>query len=166
MIEIKRKGFENSSFLNYPDNFQMDQEKHRILLTDHIQAPKSKSLQNDIEKRPRLTTGSILYVDVEEKIKEIKFIPINVCDFIYEEFNLDPMNANEAEKWLQNKLETLDVNNKIVMLKVTGELSSGKTSDIDFSRLKRLIIEKGALKVNLNRHNLKSKDLKLNQLKY
>jgi hypothetical protein len=97
-------------------------------------------------------------VTFEEEIKEIKFIPINVCEFVYEEFNLDPMNPNEVEKYLTKKFETLDVKDKIVMLKVSGELSSGKISDIDFSRLKRKLIDNGALKVNLNRHNLKSKE--------
>jgi exonuclease SbcD len=116
------------------------------------------SQPRDHEASGRGEKRGFYIVEFEDKIKEIKFIPINVCEFLYEEFNLDPMNPNEAEKYLTNKFETLDVKDKIVMLKVSGELSSGKISDIDFSRLKRQLIEKGALKINLNRHNLKSKE--------
>jgi exonuclease SbcD len=116
------------------------------------------SQQRDHEVSGRGVKRGFYIVEFEDEIKEIKFIPISVCEFIYEEFNLDPMTPNEAEKHLTRKLETLDVKDKIVMLKVGGELSSGKISDIDFSRLKRQLIDKGALKVNLNRHNLKSKE--------
>jgi len=116
------------------------------------------SQPRDHESSGRGEKRGFYIVEFEDKIQEIKFIPINVCEFIYEEFNLDPMNPIEAEKYLTNKFETLDVNDKIVMLKVSGELSSGKISDIDFSRLKRQLIDKGALKINLNRHNLKSKE--------
>jgi DNA repair exonuclease SbcCD nuclease subunit len=116
------------------------------------------SQPRDHEASSRGAKRGFYIVEFEDKIKEIKFIPITVCEFLYEEFNLDPMNPNEVEKYLTKKFETLDVKDKIVMLKVSGELSSGKISDIDFSRLKRQLLDKGALKVNLNRHNLKSKE--------
>jgi exonuclease SbcD len=116
------------------------------------------SQPRDHEASGRGEKRGFYIAEFEDEIKEIKFIPINVCEFIYEEFNLEPMNPDETEKYLTKKFETLDVKDKIVMLKVSGELSSGKISDIDFSRLKRILIDKGALKVNLNRHNLKSKE--------
>ncbi|WP_455369498.1 metallophosphoesterase family protein [[Eubacterium] cellulosolvens] len=116
------------------------------------------SQPRDHEASGRGEKRGFYIIEFEDEIKEIKFIPINVCEFLYEEFNLDPMNPDEVEKYLANKFEALVVKDKIVMLKVSGELSSGKISDIDFSRLKRLLIDNGALKVNLNRHNLKSKE--------
>ena len=116
------------------------------------------SQPRDHEASGRGEKRGFYIIEFEDEIKDIKFIPINVCEFIYEEFNLEPMNPDETEKYLTKKFETLDVKDKIVMLKVSGELSSGKISDIDFSRLKRILIDKGALKVNLNRHNLKSKE--------
>ncbi|WP_455280438.1 metallophosphoesterase family protein [[Eubacterium] cellulosolvens] len=116
------------------------------------------SQPRDHEASGRGEKRGFYVIEFEDEIKEIRFIPINVCEFIYEEFIVDPMNPNEAEKYIASKFETLDVNGKIVMLKISGELSSGKISDIDFSRLKRQLIDKGALKVNLNRHNLRSKE--------
>ena len=45
-----------------------------------------------------------------------------------------------------------------MLFKVTGEMSGGKTSDIDFQQLKKMLKDDGALEVLLNYQQLSSKE--------
>jgi hypothetical protein len=50
------------------------------------------------------------------------------------------------------------VADKVVLLRVKGELSGGKTSDINFSQIRNILAQNGALHVNINRFGLSSKE--------
>jgi hypothetical protein len=50
------------------------------------------------------------------------------------------------------------VDGKIVVLKIRGELSGGKTSDIDFVQLQNLLYARDAVDVHLGRRGLTSAD--------
>jgi exonuclease SbcD len=91
-------------------------------------------------------------------IDSVRFVPIQVCDFVFKDFDVENRNAHESEAWLEEGLDSLDVKNKAVMLRVRGELSGGKTSDINFARLRQNLLERGAISVYVNRHGLTSKE--------
>jgi exonuclease SbcD len=97
-------------------------------------------------------------VSFGDSINEVRFVPIQVCTFIFEDLDVEGKNAHQAEDWLEENLEALDVSNKVVMLKVRGELSGGKTSDINFGKLKQSLLERGAISAYVNRHGLTSKE--------
>jgi hypothetical protein len=100
----------------------------------------------------------IYIVSFSDSVDSIKFVPIQVCDFVFKDLDVESRNAHESEAWLEKILESLDVNNKVVMLRVRGELSGGKTSDINFGRLRQNLVERGAISVYVNRHSLTSKE--------
>jgi len=97
-------------------------------------------------------------VSFGDSAKEIKFVPIHVCNFIFKDFNVEGKNAHQAQDWLEENLESVDVNDKVVMLRIHGELSGGKTSDINFGKLRQDLAERGAIAVYVNRHGLTSKE--------
>jgi len=97
-------------------------------------------------------------VSFDQLVREVKFVPVRVCDFIFRDLSVDGKNVRQAQEWLEENLESLDVGNKVVMLRVRGELSGGKTSDIDFGRLIRDLAERGAISVYVNKHGLTSKE--------
>ncbi len=97
-------------------------------------------------------------VSFGDSIDEIKFVPIKVCEFLFKELDVEDRNSQQAEKLLTEELESIDVIDKVVTLRIKGELSGGKTSDINFSILRQNLVTKGALTVYLNRHGLKSKE--------
>jgi hypothetical protein len=65
-------------------------------------------------------------------------------------------NAVQVQNNLMERLEKLDVDKKLVLVKIRGQLSGGKTSSIDSRAIKDLLIRKGALYVGINRHGLSS----------
>lgn len=50
------------------------------------------------------------------------------------------------------------INGKIIILKVKGELSGGRTSEINFHEIRRFLREAGALHVSINHHGLSSRE--------
>ncbi len=112
----------------------------------------------DIEATIKGETRGFYLVSFDDAVKKIEFIELKSFDGKYFEFDANGKNSVQAFKDIQEKLKTLDVTDKVVILKIRGELSGGKTADINFTELKSNLLEKGALHVYLNRYSLTSKD--------
>jgi exonuclease SbcD len=67
-------------------------------------------------------------------------------------------NVLEAKKDLLDKLGRVGVENKVVIVKLKGELAGGKTSEISSGQIRDLLKDKGALDVIVNRYGLTSKE--------
>ena len=91
-------------------------------------------------------------------MRDIEFVETRLIDGIYREFNVSGRSASEARTELSEEISKLDVCNKMVVLKIKGELAGGKTVDIDFPGLRDLLNENGATSININRFGLTSKE--------
>ncbi len=120
-------------------------------------SPKDLEISAKGEKR------GFFIVEFDEKIQSVNFCR----DYFYELdlakydlllFKADDKNSNQLYDEILEKIKQRDVNEKIVILKVKGELAGGKTSDINFHEIKRIIKESGALHVSINHHGLVSKE--------
>ncbi|MCD6535737.1 MAG: exonuclease SbcCD subunit D [Thaumarchaeota archaeon] len=113
----------------------------------------------DLELSARGEKRGFYIVCFEEGVKDIKFVEIPVCQYVYVEYDANGKNSAEAQRELLKRLAELDVEGKLVVLRIKGELSGGKTSDINSARIRSLLIEeKGALYVSINRFALTSKE--------
>ncbi len=69
----------------------------------------------------------------------------------------------ETASQLNARLEAItgehDVGGKVVVLKVSGEISSGRTSDVDFAGARRRIADAGAIYVHLSRNQLRAREM-------
>ncbi|MCP4761405.1 MAG: DNA repair exonuclease [archaeon] len=113
----------------------------------------------DMEDASKGAKRGFFIVEFDEIIKKVEFIEIKTIDYINYEYNANNKTASQVKDELRKKLGQLDVQNKIVVLKVTGTLSTGKTSDINFSELRKILYQNEAYYVNLNRYGLRSKNL-------
>ena len=59
---------------------------------------------------------------------------------------------------LAKNIKEIDPANKVVIIKVWGELASGKTSEIDFSAISEELKQNNVFEVKINRNQLSSKD--------
>jgi len=94
----------------------------------------------------------------EEGVKDIEFRQIEIYTSIYYEFDVSNKNSVQAKKQLFAELDKLDAEGRLVVLKIAGELSGGKTSDINTNEIRELLAERGALFVTINRYGLTSKE--------
>jgi len=113
---------------------------------------------NNFQELEDLQQGSFYIVDtemenslqkIELKIKEIVSIEVHI------------KNALEATEQIISELDKKNLENKIVLLRVKGELEHGKNSDIKFDQIEEFVNQKQAYFLLRNTHDLKTKEIKL-----
>lgn len=112
----------------------------------------------DLEDSAKGTKRGIYIVSFSENVEEVKFQEISVCAFVYLEYDVSDKNSLQAKKELFDKLRKTEPKGKVVVVKIKGELSGGKTSDISSSEIRELLMSMSALDVSINRYGLTSKE--------
>jgi exonuclease SbcD len=97
-------------------------------------------------------------VSFDQTVTDVEFVETGLVESMYKEYDLTGLNSSQGQEVLAESFGNLDVDGKIVVLKVRGELYGGKTSDIDFAHLQNLLYERGAIDVHLGRRGLASAD--------
>jgi DNA repair protein SbcD/Mre11 len=118
----------------------------------------------DIEDTARGIKRGFYVVDFDEKVNHVEFIEIKSFDGCYFSYDVAGKNSHQARRELVTKLDELEVNGKVVIIRVKGELSGGKTTDINFVELQRQLYAKGAIYVQFNRFGLSTKEFEANKL--
>jgi len=113
---------------------------------------------NNFQELEDLNHGSFYIVDtdnsnplkkIELKIKEVEF------------FEIEIKNAITATEKIISELSKRDLENKIILLRIKGELHEGKNSDIKFSQIEEFAKNKKCYFLLKNTHDLKTKELEL-----
>ena len=108
--------------------------------------------------------GGFFIVEFNEKIQSVNFCEdknfyeLDLVKYKFLSFKADHKNSNQLYDEILEDIKKQDINKKIVILKVKGELAGGKTSDINFQEIKRVLKESGAIHVSINHHGLVSKE--------
>jgi len=114
---------------------------------------------NNFKELEDLKHGSFVLVDTEsaEQVKFIK-LPIKEVECLELEFD-DGLAATEK---IFGELSKRDLKDKILLLRISGELKRGKPSDIKFFQIEEFAKEHGAYFLLKNIHDLKTKEVDIN----
>ncbi len=114
---------------------------------------------NNFKELEDLKHGSFVIVDTNsaEQVKFIK-LPIKEIERLELEFE-DSLTATEK---ILEELSKKELKDKIILLRISGELKRGKTSDIKFLQIEEFAKERGAYFLLKNIHDLKVKEIELN----
>ncbi|HJW19958.1 MAG TPA: DNA repair exonuclease, partial [Candidatus Nitrosotalea sp.] len=118
---------------------------------------------SDLEENAKGKKRGIVFVEFEDKIKNIEFIPIHNVEYEIIEIDAAKKNSSSVNVELLEKIKTVDPKNKIVIIKIQGELSEGKTTDIEFTKMKEELEQKSALEIKIVRSQLTSKEYTITQ---
>jgi exonuclease SbcD len=118
----------------------------------------------DIEDTARGTKRGFYVVEFETKVNHVEFVEIQGFDGCYLSYDATGKNSHQAKREIATKLDELEANGKVVIVRVKGELAGGKTTDINFVELQRQLYSKGAVYVQFNRFGLSSKEFEANKL--
>ncbi len=101
----------------------------------------------------------------EQKIGDcnsLRFIELDLAKYLYLQFDANHKNSNQLFDEIKGEIEKRSnqekIKERIIILKVKGELSGGKTSDINFQELRKNLKDAGALHVSINYHGLVSRE--------
>jgi len=113
---------------------------------------------NNFQELEDLKYGSFYIVDTE-LANPLKKIELKIKDSVYFEINLK--NSIEATEKIISELNKRDIDGKIVLLRVSGNLENGKISDIKFLQIEEFVKKKGAYFLLKNTHDLNAKESEL-----
>lgn len=116
---------------------------------------------NNFEELEKLEYGRFFIVEINEENKETKINEeeIKLKEIVKIECNVNSLNPLSATEKILSEIEKYDVKDKIVLLKIFGTLASGKTSDIDFEKIKEKLQDSYCYLKNTS--NLNTNDFKI-----
>ena len=91
-------------------------------------------------------------------INSVDFVPIQVARVVELVCSAEGKSSKQVQEELSFKARNASVKGEVVLLKVYGQMSAGKTSDIDFAEIRRLLIAKGPICVLPNYSQLSSRE--------
>ena len=110
---------------------------------------------NNFQELEDLKGGGFYIVDtssdnalkrIELKIKDVVSVEIEIKNSVY------------ATEKIISELEKIEIEDKVVLLRVKGELENGKVTDIKFSKIEDFVKQKNAYAFLRNTHELKTKE--------
>ncbi len=113
----------------------------------------------DLEPLANGGERGFVIVDFEKEVKKVTFVPTKVCDVLGLEYSAQGKSAQAARRELMELARGADVEDKVVLLRVHGELGEGSTSDIDFSSIRKELASRGPVCVLPNYSQLTSSQL-------
>ncbi|MFC1488131.1 exonuclease SbcCD subunit D [Thermoproteota archaeon] len=112
----------------------------------------------DLERTAKGEIRGFYIVSFKEQIEALEFIELFGPEKLkYIEIDVSGKNSTKANSEIEDQLKQINVRDKVVLLKIRGVLEGGKTSEIRAQYYKKLLIENGAVFVDVNRYGLSSK---------
>ena len=97
-------------------------------------------------------------VGFEQRISMVEFVPVRVCDVVEICYSAHGKSSSQAAKELIALVSEAEIGGKVTLLTVEGELSEGKTSDIDFATVRKRLAASAPLVVLINNSRLTSRE--------
>jgi DNA repair protein SbcD/Mre11 len=113
---------------------------------------------NNFQELEDLKNGSFYIVDTSS-LSSLKKVEIKLKEIVYLEIEVN--DALTGTEKIISELEKRELEEKIVLLRVFGELENGKNSDIKFQKIEDFTKSKKAYFFLKNTHDLKSQETEL-----
>lgn len=113
---------------------------------------------NNFQELEDLNHGSFYIVDTEAET-HLKKVELKIKEAL--PITIELKNAISATEKINKELEKKDLEDKIVLLRVRGQLEQGTNADIRFQEIEEFVKSKKAYFMLKNTHELKTKELEL-----
>jgi len=154
-LNLFPRGFDYYAGGHLHDRIKKYEEDYGMIV---YPGPLFGSYASDLEANAKGKRRGFYIVEFDDKIRDASFVPLDLVDYYYFKHDVTGESSQDAMEKIISKLRDCDVEGKLVMVKIKGELSSGKTAEIDPLLIRDLLIERGALHVNINRHGLRLRE--------
>ncbi|MGC9138700.1 MAG: metallophosphoesterase family protein [Thermoplasmata archaeon] len=112
----------------------------------------------DLEEMALGVERGFYIVEFSENIEKMRFIRNDIGRPVLIDIDANGKVPDEVMSEASRIIDGLDLRDRYILIKIQGELSSGKTSQVDRKKLKEYCMKKGASGVNININNLTSRE--------
>jgi len=119
----------------------------------------------DLEDNANGEKRGFVLVEFEDTVKSVDFVEIENTEYEIIDVDANNRKAESVNQELSEKTAEIDAANKVVIIKIQGELMSGKTADVDVSIIRDKLNDAGSLVVNISKNQLKSKEYSITEAK-
>lgn len=116
---------------------------------------------NNFQELEDLQNGSFYIVDTDDK-NSLQKMELKIKEVVLVEVEIK--NTASATDLIISELEKKDIEDKIILLRLKGELESGSNSDIKFPQIEDYITRKKAYFLLKNTHELKTKEVEMGSI--
>jgi len=113
---------------------------------------------NNFQELEDLNYGSFYIIDTESE-NSLRKVELKIKEVISIELKI--RNTLSATEKIIDELKDKELEDKVVLLRIRGELENGKISDIKFAKIEEFVKEKQAYFLLRNTHDLKSKEVEM-----
>ena len=113
---------------------------------------------NNFQELEDLKHGSFYIVDTELE-NPLQKVELKIKDVVVVEIHVS--NALLATEQIITRLDKENLEDKVILLRIKGELENGKNSDIKFAQIENFVKQKNAYFILRNTHDLKTKEIEL-----
>ena len=113
---------------------------------------------NNFQELEDLNYGSFYIIDTESE-NSLRKVELKIKEVV--SIELEIRNTISATEKIIDELKDKELEDKIVLLRIRGELENGKSSDIKFLQIEEFVKERGAYFLLRNTHDLKSKEVEM-----
>ncbi len=120
---------------------------------------------SDLEENSKGQKRGLVLVEFEDEIKDVSFIELENTEYEIIEIDANNRKTDSINKELLEKTQEIDPGNKIVIIKIGGEMTSGKTSDVDISAIRESLYQRKASAVEISKSRLTSLEYSITEAK-
>ncbi len=112
---------------------------------------------NNFQELEDLKSGSFCIIDTEQGNTEK--IDLKIKDVV--SINIEINDALTATELIISEINKQEIEDKIVLLRIKGEMERGNNSDVKFSQIEEFVKSKNAYFMLRNTHDLKTKEVEM-----
>ena len=118
-----------------------------------------------MEENSKGQKRGFVLVEFEDKVNDVSFVELENTEYEIIEIDANNRKADSINKELLEKTQGIDPGNKIVIIKIDGEMTSGKTSDVDISAIRESLYQRDASAVEISKRRLTSLEYSITEAK-
>lgn len=118
---------------------------------------------SDLEENAKGRKRGYVLVEFADAVSSVEFIEVANVGYEYIEVDAQNKISQSVGSELAGMASSIEPSGKVVAIRIYGELSEGKTSDIDISSIRQGLRERGALDVKINQSRLTAREYKITE---
>ncbi len=111
---------------------------------------------NNFQELADLKQGSFQIIEIQDSKIQTRNIKIKIKETVYTEIQIE--NTLTATEKIIQEIDKQNMNDKIVLMKLTGTITQGKTGDINFTEIEEFVKKKQAYSFIRNISSLKTQE--------